>query len=131
MTAKKVEKELTKVIEKISRVITLNILTNLTFSTPVDTGFARANWTPNVGGPGRSSRTSNPTASDVSAAEARKSAGKGKVERYVLRQGNLFITNNAPYIVELNSGSSAQAPRGFVEDAIRKALSSDLRRFSS
>lgn len=38
------------------------------------------------------------------------------------RQGDtLYVTNNLPYIVPLNNGSSHQAPAGFVEIAIRNA----------
>lgn len=39
----------------------------------------------------------------------------------------LYITNNAPYIVNLNQGSSKQAPAGFVESAIQAA--SSVRQF--
>lgn len=91
--------------------------------TPVDTGWARANWVPNIGG-----------AFDGTAG-TREQAQQGRIDsgtaqrglvalatQYRLRQGPVFITNNVPYIGILNDGSSAQAPRAFVQAAIAKAV---------
>jgi hypothetical protein len=37
---------------------------------------------------------------------------------YKLNQGAIFITNNVPYIGNLDAGTSAQAPSGFVRQSI-------------
>ena len=41
---------------------------------------------------------------------------------YKLRQGQVFIWNPVFYVVFLNQGSSAQAPKRFIDRAIAKAV---------
>lgn len=92
--------------------------------TPVDTGWARANWVPSLG------KSFEGTAGTVEQAEqGRIDSGKAQrglvalATRYRLRQGPVFISNNVPYIGRLNDGSSTQAPKGFVQSGIQKTLS--------
>ncbi len=85
----------------------------LVTSTPVDEGVARSNWLPSV--------TGAPVASAVEEAlseDGALDAGRSVIERYEGGPG-IYISNPLPYIVPLNSGSSEQAPAGFVEDAIQ------------
>jgi hypothetical protein len=96
--------------------LALDIHGELVESTPVDTGWARANWIPSVGTPvadvAGNPGSANKSAADAGAAEVLRSNGKSPI----------YITNNVPYIGRLNDGSSAQAPKGFVQKSIEKAV---------
>ncbi len=128
-------------IDGIIRKLTLDIVANLVRApseggTPVDTGWARANWVPSVGAPFRTDDDVNPKlrgpeaggiGAVVGARAAEQQAGVAKVaSSYTTDAGSAFISNNVPYIIKLNDGSSAQAPAGFVQAAIAKAITVDL-----
>lgn len=95
-------------------------------ATPVDTGRARSNWIAEVDAPSRivrepfvpgslgSTGAENVRASTLDAAR--------KIARYN-GDRNIFIaiSNNLGYINSLNSGSSQQAPAGFVQFAVQAA----------
>jgi hypothetical protein len=96
-------------------------------STPVDTGRARSNWIAQIGtaaettiepyAPGKAGSTG---AANVEAARAQAEA---VVATYEGGKGQeIHITNNLPYIDPLNKGHSAQAPAGYVEEAIQLAV---------
>lgn len=120
--------ELTLFTEKNIKRLTLLVHANLVAApseggTPVDTGWARANWVPAIG----SARSGT--------VGTRASAEKGSIDlgpaergiaivatRYKLRQGPIFVSNGVPYIESLNDGSSGQAPRAFVQTAILRAI---------
>lgn len=113
------------VTEDLVRRAATNITGELISNTPVDTGWARANWVPSLGTPftGNSEPQSRrPRASQVAQAAARQSTGLSEVLAYTLAVDRVFISNNVPYIQLLNDGSSAQAPAMFVQDAIRTGL---------
>lgn len=107
--------------EEVIRRISINVTAELIERTPVDTGWARANWIPAIGSPAdddvaeldRASRTAG-----VTSARGRQSLGTASLTGYRLQRGNVFISNGVPYIGFLNEGTSDQAPRGFVQDAI-------------
>lgn len=89
--------------------VTTNVQAKLIEATPVDTSFARSNWTPSVGAP----------------AEGTVPIGRNLVAaaiKYRLEFGSAFLTNNAKYIQRLNNGSSTQAPSGFVEQSIARGI---------
>lgn len=101
--------------------IATNIITQLVRTTPVDTSNALSNWvvtlgTPNLGVilphvPGRHGSTQM--------SSARQALSVAKTVLKTKKPGQvIWITNNVPYIVELNRGSSTQAPAGYVEAAI-------------
>lgn len=94
--------------------------------TPVDTGRARSNWIASLGAapdqvidayvPGNLGSTkaeNTQEALDQAEAIVRGYSGEGQ---------EIHITNNLPYIQELNDGSSVQAPANFVEQGILEAL---------
>lgn len=91
-------------------------------ATPVDTGFARGNWRPSLNAPSSEAITFlDPTG----AATIQKIINVGK--RF--RPGDtLFIVNRAPYIANLNAGSSPQAPEGFIEDAVQRGSAAAFAR---
>lgn len=115
--------------ERIIKKLTLDIVANLVAApgeggTPVDTGWARANWVPQIGSP----RVS-PVGSRSSVSTGAQQAGVATVAAsYRLSGGKVFISNNVPYITDLNEGTSQQAPAGFIQAAIVKALTVDLPR---
>lgn len=112
------EKFTTRLIQS----LTLDLTANLIETTPRDTGWARANWVPNIGS------SIDKTAGTRDLAEAGKidtgpqQAGQASIARYRLDQGAIFISNNVPYITRLNEGSSRQAPSGFVQQQIFRAI---------
>ena len=88
--------------------------------TPIDTGWARANWAPSIGAPnlGPAPRPPDGGAS-VGPQAAASAAGVAELAAtYRLRRGPVFISNHVPYIERLNAGHSRQAPPGFVQAAI-------------
>lgn len=108
--------------ERVVQRIVLDATANLIEDTPVDTGWARANWIPSIGTP-----PSGPAGSRANIMNARGTQQQGIAAiaiGYTLEKGNVSITNNVPYIRFLNEGSSSQAPAMFVQSAIARALRS-------
>lgn len=102
--------------------LSLEVTANLIETTPVDLGWARANWVPTIGTP-YDVNVGNPTdASDVGAARRKQAEGRQALRGYKLTRGTIFVTNNVPYIQKLNEGSSKQAPAGFVQNAVEAAI---------
>ena len=88
----------------------LGVDAELVEQTPVDTGRARSNWFASIGSPsGQTTEQTSPQTFD----------NKSIYDRYKLNQ-TIFITNNLPYIVPLNNGTSQQAPAGFVDATVAK-----------
>ena len=131
-------------IDRIIRKLTLDIVANLVLpgtegGTPVDTGWARANWVPSVAQPYKTEDVINPkervgaggttdsVKAEVLAREQVQQTGVAVVAAtYSTKKGPAYITNNVPYIIRLNEGSSSQAPAGFVQAAVAKAIHVDL-----
>lgn len=88
----------------------------LVMSTPVDTGRARGAWLATVGaptdaeGPLDKEGGSTITANNAVIETRRDDGGQ-----------SIFITNNVPYIVPLDNGTSVQAPGGMTAQAIQAA----------
>lgn len=126
--AKKVQVAFRDFMTRVVIGITLDIVANLTDSplrggTPVDTGWARSNWIPYIGA---GSLVPADSREDVSTSS--QLAGIATISTvYRLKAGIISINNNVPYIGQLNAGTSTQAPRGFIQTAIRKAITVDLR----
>ncbi len=93
--------------------------------TPVDTGFARANWRPTRNSPSTRPVTAlDPTGS---ATIARIAA----VARSYRLGDTLYNVNRAPYIGLLNQGRSPQAPAGFVGSAVSSGTALAVTRFNA
>lgn len=124
-------KSLFSVAEQVIKKVALDIVANLVKApseggTPVDTGWARANWLVNIGTPFLQpfgTRDQAEAAGWRSGAPPTAGLGQGTIATYKLGPP-VFISNNVPYITRLNDGSSSQAPRGFVQAAILRALTS-------
>jgi hypothetical protein len=107
--------------------LSLNMVANLQeeppLGTPVDTGWARANWLPSVGQPKEmDAKAEEPTPAQVAARAKVAQDGLNEVLAWKLEDGPIFATNNVPYIGALNAGHSKQSPRGFVQFALEKAV---------
>lgn len=124
---------LTRIVKK----LVLDIVANLQAApseggTPIDTGWARANWIPVIG-----SASGKPAPKPIDRGRATQaaadvfSAGEAAVAAIALSyrasMGKVTIANNVPYILKLDAGSSKQAPSGFIRRGIVKALVVDLR----
>ena len=110
-------------VEKLMGRVIRDIAKELIPDTPVDTGFARANWRPSINAPAVSPITRT---DPVGNATIRSISGLSRLWKV----GDVFyIANNIDYIGNLNAGSSPQAPAGFVrmaiDSGIKKAFSPD------
>lgn len=117
--AEKVSKEADKRV----REICLNLYSDITYGTPVDTGRARVNWFTSIGSP--SSETIEFEGGGASASGV--AIGRSMPDIAKATGNILWITNNLPYIYRLEyEGWSKQAPRGMVRIAIDN-MKRDLR----
>lgn len=107
--------------------LTLNIVNRLIEDTPKDTGWAAANWVPQIGGPFRGTAGTKEAAIGGNLDESTQQVGIASLLAYRLKQGPISITNNAPYILELNEGSSQKAPAMFIQIAIIGAIRETAR----
>lgn len=127
MTLRIVINSLDDFVDQVIKKITLDIVANLTAApseggTPVDTGWARANWIPVIG-----TQVGEPVGTRESVSDnAQKAAVARVVAAYRKELGPVTVGNPVPYIQFLNDGSSQQAPSGFVQRAIAKAVLVDL-----
>jgi len=107
-------------VNKAARRVALNVTAELQKTTPVDTGWARANWIPQLGVP-FSGVDGTRTRGAISTSA--QSAGTAQAASFDIKKDTVvFITNNVPYIKKLNAGSSQQAPAMFVETAVAVAV---------
>lgn len=118
--------------------LALNVNANLRDSpplgTPIDTGWASANWLPSVGSPlilpgeAKGGEDGKPSLAEVQARARIADQGVNEVLAWKPADGPIFSTNSVPYISRLNDGHSPQSPRGFVQAAIEKAISQTYSR---
>lgn len=114
--------------------VNANLRSNPPLGTPIDTGWASANWVPSVGEPFDDKMVAvirKPTPAQVAARSAEAEQGINDILSWRNTDGPLFSTNNVPYIQRLNDGWSMQSPRGFVQAAIEKAISQTYSRAGS
>jgi hypothetical protein len=114
--------------------LVLEATSNLIEATPVDTGWARANWVPSIGGPKFGPTTPSDRSRRQSATTSQKGSQQAGIASvaagYTLSRGVVSIGNGVPYISVLNGGSSRKAPAAFVQGAILKAVRTvSLRNF--
>jgi len=114
-TVSAVETAAARVIKRIG----FEIGNELKRTTPIDTSWARANWLTSIGRPVTAPAGSRES---VGIASGAQSAGEARLLVYNVNQGDVWISNNVPYIQKLNEGHSKQAPAGFIEVAIATAI---------
>ena len=99
----------------------LEMVKYLTNVTPVDTSKALSNWVVTVGTPPASDIEAHVPGSYGSTAGASAATAVADAERVLDGKApgqDLYVSNKADYIADLNRGSSKQHPGGFVEAAI-------------
>lgn len=120
----KVSKTISKNVDRTVRRCALAIDATVVLATPVDTGRARSNWQVELGHSIDTTREPYSEGSEGSTAgpNARAAIEQGRtaIAAYKANGTNasIHITNNLSYIGKLNDGHSAQAPAGFVEEAV-------------
>ena len=107
---------------KIARVATLELFNGVIRATPVDTGRARGNWQTSVGAPVNGEIAREGDAAALAEVEAKTPQGAGQIT---------YLSNNLPYIDELENGSSTQAPEGMVRknmDRVQRMVETAIRK---
>lgn len=116
-------KELDEFVGGLAQRLNVNIVAELKKTTPVDTGWARANWVPSLGQPHSGTAGTRADAEAGSIDSQPQANGEALLAtQYKLAFGDIFITNNVDYILKLNDGSSRKAPKYFVQSAIAKSI---------
>ncbi len=114
-----------RVIKRLTLDVTANMQESPPLGTPVDTGFARVNWIPNIGRPHRQQAGTYEAAEAGRIDSGPQQAGVARVAAlYRLANGPTFVSQNVGYVQKLNRGSSPQSPAGFVQAAIVRAVKS-------
>jgi hypothetical protein len=114
--------------------VNANLRDSPPLGTPIDTGWASANWVPSVGEPfvdPSADTVKDPTPAQISARARQSAEGLNELLSWRNQDGPIFSTNNVPYIGALNNGHSSQSPRGFVQAAIEKAIRQTYSRAAS
>lgn len=109
-------------VNKVKKLTALAVDQALVLGTPVDTGTARSNWIVSLDVPNENTRDAyvpliDGDQSETANAKEAIAQGKGAISQAKPEQA-IYLTNNLGYIVALNEGHSAQAPAGFVEEAV-------------
>lgn len=122
--AKELSDGVTKAVQRVATVVDREVV----LGTPVDKGPARSNWVGTLNSPFKGVIPAYAPGKKLGLgeqanAEAAIAQGARAIRLFnVLRDKSLHFTNNVGYIGDLNDGSSAQAPKMFVQKAIIKGL---------
>ena len=124
------QKEFAKFLQDVAKQVNLDVITvqkklaldiyrDVIAGTPVDTGRAMNNWNLSIATPDRSVTEQGGV---VNAVQTIKQTGAlGELASLKPFQ-TVWISNNLPYIMELEEGHSRQAPNGWVERAVQTNL---------
>lgn len=120
----RIQADINELIERSVVNITLEILKDLLNNTPVDTSRAISNWRVSLTGPIRNEiepyvEGQNGSTKNIAIANAIGEAAGILAARRVGQP--IYLGNAVPYIVQLNQGSSRQAPAGFIDAAFYRA----------
>lgn len=97
------------------RAVAMDLYTQLTTETPIDTGRAKGNWSMSRNAPSTG-------VNDISSPAEANSENRTQAASIKIELGDVvWFSNNVSYIRRLNEGSSKQAPAGFVERAVKIA----------
>ena len=117
-------------VNRVARRLALDIDQRVVLRTPVDTGRARSNWLVGLGAPRRDTNEKI----GPGAPRANEQAGQiGPIGQLSIQAANqvigsagnyqdIWISNNLPYILALEEGSSTQAAEGMARIAVAEAL---------
>lgn len=108
-------------IKKAMKVGIIEALRQVTISTPVDTGRARWSWFLSV-------KVPSPELPPEGKYRVPQTTERIKaLEQSFTVSDTLYLTNNVPYVPDLNEGSSKQAPARFVEKSAEIAQQAVLK----
>jgi hypothetical protein len=105
--------------------LALEVTANLIEKTPVQYGFARASWIPSIG-----VHTQATGGAEKVPNSAAQQSGIALVASSYQPYAPVYVTNNVRYIGRLNDGSSTQAPAGYVQTEIARAVKTVSQRRS-
>ncbi|RPJ39861.1 MAG: hypothetical protein EHM35_01250 [Planctomycetaceae bacterium] len=116
--------EIEGLIQKIGTALDAEVVV----ATPVKTGQTMGSWIASLGNPaaivvpglGTPDRSAN--AAEASARAIKQASNTIRRFRLGTFANSIWIANDTPYLPLLNSGSSRQAPAGFIELAIQRVL---------
>ncbi len=97
-------------VVSVQKKIALEALKRIVLKTPVDTGRCRGNWQVNLTTPGEGF---DPEQFDKSGSGS-LSNGMAVITSVKKPFQIIWISNNVPYVIYLEDGTSKQAPRGMV-----------------
>ena len=111
-------------IDRVVKQAALAVDQSVVLATPVDTGRARSNWIVSVGAPAGGTRAAFSPGSKLGRGESNNASAAIAEGKAVINskppKAAIFISNNLNYIAELNNGSSKQAPKNFVNKAVKE-----------
>ena len=116
--------DLNRFVERAVTTVTRATVANLYDTNPVDTGWSRANWIPYIGD-APDAPVGRRNSQGVAQASFEQSSRRLDLSNFRLEHKRVVIANNVDYIVILNTSHTP----GFVQGAIRKAISRDIRGF--
>lgn len=100
-------------MDKVERKIAFDLTSDFVRGNPVDTGHARSNWfigsTRDASVENRTVKSGSPSLNRAAVFASTHHAGV-----------DYYITNNVPYILPLEYGSSKQAPVGWVRSTVSR-----------
>lgn len=113
--AEKLEVAPALVVEKLA----LDLHTKISRRTPVDTGLARSRWTIREGAPDATPVPKRPRrkVDDTGAVVPPPGPSRDPPGGYTGTQP-VYVTNNVPYVLYLEDGSSQQAPAGMIRISV-------------
>lgn len=127
--ASRIDRELTKFIEGLVVKVVQNVELELEARTPKLTTFASKNWVPQVGSSFEGLSGVRSLSAPINT--SLRDAGRASLLNYKLSKGNVYITNNVPYIVLLNAGTvSRKAPANFVQKAIATGIATAINEYT-
>jgi len=109
---RKVADDLDRVVILVQKKVAMQLLEGVVNMNPVLTGRSRGNWQVTIGA-AATGEIGGETGPWSSAQEVINNGAAVVDTMNVL--GAIYLTNNVPYITELEKGSSTQAPQGMVQ----------------
>jgi hypothetical protein len=119
-------RDVEKGVNRIVRTVALVVDREVVLGTPVDTGRARSNWIASLGSAVTDVRDPYSPGNKLGIGESNNAEAAMSQAKTIIstrKSGtDVYISNNVDYIGLLNDGSSAQAPAGFVQSAIKRGV---------
>jgi len=118
-------KTINKGVSKLAQDVAKGIGATVVDTTKVDKGVARSNWRATISAPASGTIPAYSPGNKLGLGEtanagAAKAQQKQAIERFdASKNTSIFITNNVPYIADLNNGSAIHAPGLMVEQGLQ------------